>query len=448
MPDLDTMLYRWICRANERCDDLDLPIGTVEDYLGALKQALGDQYLEQLLIRDAEPVHFLDDETNPLRKWLLSARVNSHIVQTLELAAYFREFRDDPSLPSKIEKLKRDAFWPVFFELAIAARVKRARNSTQQVRLNPEVPTSVGDFTIGGNGYSTPCECSRLGHSPQITDVPTLLESLCNRIGDGAKTISTPLCVKVRSSMPLTGDTYNRVLQLVRRNLADARRSKLPTAHEDETTSVSFEELKETSEQIPFRMIDGRVVDTLGTDWDSASRLCLVPAKDSEEIARRHELGERFHEHESLRLFIKFGRAISQSDQYSRLEAKLKKKLKQTKITAEHFGKIALIEVPFDLRIADPDRLKEVVRSAATHSRATLAVILAKRESSPRFRHHYSMSIAFNQTAAKIRPDTAELFERVAQNELRTDPILGSLYHRSWAEAQLRAETIAKTNPD
>jgi len=47
-------------------------------------RVLGRDYLEELLIHDSEPDHFLDDEANPLRKWLLSAMVDQHVVQALE----------------------------------------------------------------------------------------------------------------------------------------------------------------------------------------------------------------------------------------------------------------------------------------------------------------------------------------------------------------------------
>ena len=72
MQTLDQLLYRWICRANERREDFDLPAGLIEDSIDALKRVLGTEYLEQLLTEDVEPVHFLDDELNPLRTWLLS----------------------------------------------------------------------------------------------------------------------------------------------------------------------------------------------------------------------------------------------------------------------------------------------------------------------------------------------------------------------------------------
>jgi len=117
MESLDQLLYRWISRANERREDLDLPAGLIEDSIGVLKRVLGTEYLEQLLIEKVEPVHFLDDEVNPLRKWLLSPTVDYCIIQILEVAQYyFRTFRDDPSLADKVQKLKHDSFWPMLFD--------------------------------------------------------------------------------------------------------------------------------------------------------------------------------------------------------------------------------------------------------------------------------------------------------------------------------------------
>jgi hypothetical protein len=442
---LDDLLYKWIVRANTRRDDLDLPIGLVEDSIALLKLLLGAEYLERLLITESGPVHFLDEEANPLRKWLLSAKVDTHIVQTLELAGYFRAFQDDASLPDKIVKLKRDSFWPMFFELALATRVKRSSRDPQKVRLNPENPNSIGDFTISVAGYDIPCECSRLGRSPLVTERPALEESLSHRISDGTKRITVPLCIKIRSTDALTGETYNRVLRLIRSGLADAYVAKLPVEHGDGTTVVTFEELTGASEQMPFGLVDGRVVNVSGADWDSASRLSRVPAKDFAEIEDRFDAGERFHEHEAVRLFFKFGQPATQHDYYKRLTEKLKTKLKQTKVSAEHFGKIVLIEVPFDFRTVDMDKVKGAVREAAVHSRAALGVVLAHREPSPHIRYHYSQSSIFSQIAAMIKPEVTDLFKRIGQSEISVDPILGSPYSRSWAEAQARAKKIAKS---
>jgi hypothetical protein len=448
MGTLDDLLYKWIRRANDRRDDLNLPIGFIEESIALLTRVLGPEYLERLLITDAGPVHFLDDEANPLRKWLLSAMVDAHVIQVLELAAYFRAFQEDAALPDKVEKLKRDSFWPVFFELAMAARVKRATSDSQHVRLNPEISSSIGDFTISALGYEVPCECSRLGHSPAITAPAALEESLSNRISDGTKRIVSPLCIKIRSKEPLTGGTYNSVLQLVRRGLADARAAKLPSEHTDGSTTVSFEQLTQASEQIPFKMVNGRVANVLGTDWNAAARLCRVPARHSDEIADRFEKGERFYEHEAVRLFTKFGEPTNQPDHYNRIRAKLKKKLKQTKVSTEHFGKVVLIEVPFDLRVVDAKKLQAAVHDAAVHSSKTFAVILANREANPHIRYHYSLSVMGNQTAAKLQPSLVGLLERTSQGEIIVDPIVGSPYRRSWTEAQEHSRKIAEPKPD
>jgi hypothetical protein len=443
MPNLDDALYKWIVRANTRRDDLDLPIGLIEDSIALLKLILGAEYLEQLLITESGPVPFLDEEANPLRMWLLSAKVDTHIIQTLELAGYFRAFQDDPALPDKIIKLKRDSFWPMFFELALATRVKRSSRDPQKVQLNPENPNSVGDFTLSIDGYDIPCECSRLGRSPLVTDRPALEQNLSHRISDGTKRITVPLCVKIRSTDALTGETYNRVLQLIRRGLADTHAAKLPVEHGDGTTTVTFEQLTDSSEQMPFGMVAGRVVNVSGADWDSASRLSRVPAEDFAEIEDRFDAGERFHEHEAVRLFIKFGQPATQPDHYKRLTEKLKKKLKQTRLSSEHLGKIVLVEVPFDFRKVDMDKVKGAVREAAVQSRAALGVVLAHREPSPRIRYHYSQSSMFSQIATMIKPEITGLFTRVGQSENSVDPILGSPYLRSWAEAQEHAKKIA-----
>jgi len=257
MQNLDDLLYRWISRANERREDLDLPVGLIEDSIGVLKRVLGTEYLEQLLIDDVEPVHFLDDELNPIRKWLSSPTVDYSIIQVLEVAQYFKELQDDSSLPDKVQKLKQDSFWPMLFELAMATRVRRASSQKHKITLNAEDASSVGDFLISGDGYSIPCECSRLGHSPHITDPKLLLEDLTHRISEGAKRVAVPLCVKIRSGAALSGNTYNVVLRLIRRSFADARQLQLPVEYVSDSINVRFEVLGEHSEEIGYQNVEG-----------------------------------------------------------------------------------------------------------------------------------------------------------------------------------------------
>jgi hypothetical protein len=318
MQSLDQLLYRWICRANERREDLDLPAGLIEDSIGVLKRVLSTEYLEQLIIEDVVPVHFLDDELNPLRKWLLSPTVDYSIIQVLEVAQYFTALQDDPSLGDKVEKLKQDSFWPMLFELAMATRVRRVKGTKHNVSLNAEDPNSVGDFLITGDAYSIPCECSRLGHSPQITHPKVLKEVLMHRINEGAKRVAVPLCVKIKSAAALNGTTYNVVLRLIRRCLADARQAKLPCEYFSDSTTVRIEVLDEQSEAIRHQNVEGMIVDVSETDWDVASSICRVPTKDPNELPDRLAAGERFRDYEGVRLFMKFGESENQVNYYDR----------------------------------------------------------------------------------------------------------------------------------
>ena len=265
-------------------------------------------------------------------------------------------------------------------------------------------------------------------------------------MSDGTRSIPTPLCIKIRSSDALTGATYNSVLQLLRECFADIRRSNLPTQHRDGSTTVTIEELTDASEEIPFRQMDGRIVDIIGTGWDSATRLCRVPAKDRAEVSARFERGEKFYEYESVRVFTKFGAPGDELDPYGRLTKKLKKKLKQTKTTDEHFGKLVFLEVPFDLRAVDSDKLKKAVRDAALNSRTALGIVLAHREPNPQIRHSYSQVGTFNRTALDVKPEVAELLDRLAQGEVSTDPIIGLPYRRTWSEATEHARKLAEKN--
>jgi hypothetical protein len=350
MPAVEAALYKWICAANEKREFLSLPPGLIEDSVALLLDQLGRDYLERLLVSSSEPISFFDPDVNPLKQWLKSAVVDQHIVQILEFVAYLRIFKDDPALKDKIEKLKRDRFWPVFFELAMAVRMKTACEGSQLVALNREDSISIGDFLMNVGGVKIPCECTRLGHSPQVNEPHIFAEHLSRRIADATEAIPVPLIFKIRSEIALAGPTYNLVLRLLRRCLADIRRSRLPAAYYEGLTSVCCSELTKYSERVPFRMIDGVVTNVEGTDWDSAQSLKRVPAANEEEVTERFKSGERFHEFEAVRIFMKFGPPNEAPDFYGRLTNKLKKKLNQTKVQAGEYGKLVFIEVPSDLR--------------------------------------------------------------------------------------------------
>jgi hypothetical protein len=445
MSAVETALYKWISGANEKREALSLPPGVIEDSVALLLDLLGHDYLERLLVSNSEPISFFDPDVNPLRQWLKSAVVDQHIVQILEFVAYLRIFKDDPALSDKIEKLKRDRFWPVFFELAMAVRMKTACEGSQLVALNREDSRSTGDFLMNVGGVNIPCECTRLGHSPQVNEPHIFAEHLSHRIADATKSIPFPLILKIRSEIALTGQTYNLALRLLRRCLADVRRSRLPAFYYEGLTSICCGELTPYSERVPFRMIDGVVTNVEGTDWDSAQSLKRVPAANEEEVTERFKSGERFHEFEAVRIFMKFGPPNEAPDFYGRLANKLRKKLNQTKVKAGDYGKLVFIEVPADLRSADQTKLKDAITEAARQSKTTLGVVLAHREPNPHYRHHYSILGSLNAAALAQKPELVSLFDRFRYGDTRIDLITGYPYQSSWEEALERARASRKS---
>jgi hypothetical protein len=431
MLNFDSVLYKWICKANEKREYLDLPTGLIEDSIGLLRTMFGPEYLENLLVNDTSRLAVFDKESNPLRMWFHSGRIDAHILSVLELSSYLSAFRHDAFLPDKVEKMKRDRFWPIFFELAMATRLKRACQAGQYVVLNSESNISIGDFTIKLSTFDIPCECSRMGNSVQVMEPTILLQRICHHIEDKTKTknILFPLCIKIRSQSPLGGSTYNSVLRLVRLAIHAARARELPTQRSDEHTTVSIEPLTSSSEGMDK-----------AADWDGRVRLHAVRAKSRAEVSEKYDRGEELEQFEMVRLFVKFAKTSHLSDHYSRLTTKLLKKLQQTRIRESHLGKIVFMNVPFSLRTTDTEKLKGAVR--ATQSRAALAIVLADREQNPQYRYHYSQSATFDQEALHSgRPEILELvdlLDRAFQSELTMDPITGERYRRNWAEAQAR----------
>ena len=77
MSTLDEALYEWISRANRKLEEFALPVGFVEESIALITRVLGREYLQRLLISEAEPINFLDDEANPLengffQQWSIS----------------------------------------------------------------------------------------------------------------------------------------------------------------------------------------------------------------------------------------------------------------------------------------------------------------------------------------------------------------------------------------
>src|SRR6267142_162049 len=115
--DVDRELYYWIRVANESRERFFLPVGLIEESIARLKSVMGQAFLATVLQKTEQPIALLvGEEINPLRLWLGSPGIHKHILQVLEFCASLRTFANDRQLDGKIEKLKRDAFHPIFFE--------------------------------------------------------------------------------------------------------------------------------------------------------------------------------------------------------------------------------------------------------------------------------------------------------------------------------------------
>ena len=425
MAAFDDVLYRWISLANRKREDLDLPPGAIEDSVGLLRTVLGTEYLEELLVQNTGPISVFDDEINPLRKWLHSGRIDDHIINVLELASYLRTFQHDTNVADKVQKMKRDRFWPIFFELAMATRLKRACHANQDVVLNAESSDSVGDFTIKVGGFDAPCECSRLGKSTQVPNSLVLVEYLFHHIEHKTKNIPIPLCIKIRSESTVTGHTYNSVLRLVKRAINAARAQQLPTLQCDGQTTVSIELLTAASE-----------IPNSDTNWEAGVRFFAVNAKSHAEVSEKYDRGEKMERFEMVRVFVKFAKPrVNQLDDYSRLTSKIRKKMKQIKDSEKDMGKIVFLQVPFSLRNADDEKLKAAVREAGRHSQSALAIYLAHREVIRRNRFYFSHVGAFREMALATKKqairELGEILAKGLQSERSIDPILGEPYRRS-----------------
>ena len=96
-------------------------------------------------------------DDRPLAYWLSGPGLDSSVVQLVETAVVIRSFLSDPSLPKKIERIKSDTFWPTFYELAMAFRVKRSLQGAGSLALAPEIDENNGDFIVATDGARACC---------------------------------------------------------------------------------------------------------------------------------------------------------------------------------------------------------------------------------------------------------------------------------------------------
>lgn len=435
MPTLDEHLYYWISIANQRRDRYGFPPGVIEELVYSLKTGLGKAWLQSAILGDARPVDAFGLTGQPLRRWMLSAFIDGHVIQTLELSAYLREFAADPCLHGKVLKLQRDSFWPVFLELAMAYRMRRASKPDGIVSLSCETSAAVGDFTIQLGSTQIACECSRLGFSPAIEEQYYLLQETYTYIENKVKNLTGACCIKVEIKEPLTGHVYSRLLVRLKKALNRFKSGAQTSADSDASIAVTVEPLTETSEEIPFRLVDDCVVDVKGSSWTCAFSIASVPARDEKEIAEKVRSGEPIASTERARILVRFPPNPRAPDAYERLEDRIRRKIAQTALPDGVIGRIVLVEWPVNPREAEIATLNQSVLESLQTSRRTLAVIICTREANPHYRYHYSIYVVDNRSAVTAIPGLDLVLKRFVKYDTISDPILNEKYLRSWKAA-------------
>lgn len=342
-----------------------------------------------------------------------------------------------PKAHGKVNKLKRDSFWPVLFELAMAYRLKKmVEPSLGSVRLSCEDSEAVGDFSIVLDEGRFAAECTRLGFPPEARDQYQLLDETYRYIESAFKVLNQACCIKIRMEECLTGPAYNRLLVRLKKAIGRFKHTGLTSADADATISVTVEPLTPGTEEIPFELIDNRVMDVKGTDWTSALSICRAPAKNDRELATKFRLGDPLNETERARILVRFPRREVEADQYDRIVGRIRRKISQTKIPPSFGGRIVFLEWPFDLRGADLQRLDDEMLQQLKRSEHTIAVVLARREANPHYRHHYSAYHFADAQRLSSTPVPASVFRSFSKYDTIFDPVLNEPYQFSWEAAR------------
>lgn len=322
---LDHHLFQWLPVARERADRYGFPMGLLEEGMQRLKFHLGEAYLLRIFEK-SDALHLLGLREQELDRWLRGgAGVDDHVIQLMDLVATLDEFRSDSSLKGKIDRLKRSSFWPSQFELAMALRAKRTVGNKGVVLLSPETNTAVGDFIIRWERGPIVCECARLAFGEEEEEQYRLLGDLYLYIEKQIKRSKRPCCLKIRVGSPLMQASFAATIQAVKQAFARFAYAEVGQAEVD-GVKVELEPLTKDSERIPFRYLDGRVQDVLGTEWVSANSLCYVNAIDDDEASAMYRAGQEFDRDEYGRVFISWAPPNhSTLDPYARIVSKIKK---------------------------------------------------------------------------------------------------------------------------
>ena len=431
---LDHHLYQWISIANERAERYGFSPGLIEESLQRLKALLGEDYLVKIF-EDTKELHLLGLREQELDRWLRGgANVDDHVIQVMDLVATMSEFAADPSLGDKIDKLKRSSFWPSQFEMAMALRAKRTSGPDGAVFLSPETNTAVGDFVINWKQGLIACECARLAFGDEEEEQYRLLGDLYLYANKQIKKANQRCCLKIRVGSPLVPTSFTAATRAIKAAFSRFG-SAGHTKTEVEGAKVELETLTADSERIPFRYVDGRVQDIVGTEWVTAQSLSNISAKDDDEVAAIYRAGEEFDQDEYARVFISWDRDRPDFDPYARILNKIKKKRHQTKGDAGMYGRIIFVEVQWDLELGEIERLERMVNHELDESRNTIAVLIAQRLASVHYRRWYKFYTSKIGVAYERDLPLIQFLNRFVLYDRDFDPILDRRYSRTWEEA-------------
>jgi hypothetical protein len=436
--DLNEHLVYWLGIANQRRGQYGLPAGLMESLLYGIQQRFDGEWLRSIVAPDPDDVDPFGLTGHPLKTWLRSPFIDQHVIQTMELGAYIKEFDSDPGLIAKIRKMQRDNFWPILFELAMAYRMKQVLKPQGTLALCSEVASDPGDFVLQFPDVAIACECSRLGYPPQEEEPLKVLQAIYAYIGKKIKGTRARYCIKIDFSEPLNGNVYNRSLRILKAVLGHFLSTGKSSVAGDDTIKVLVEPLTKESEQIPFRLIENQVVDVANSSWSSAYSLQLVPARDERELGERRWRGEKIRGHEHARIFVKFPPEVIMADPYERLAARIQKKRAQAAAAKSLMGRIILVEWPMNPRNADTMLMEAKITAILRNSPKTLAIAVSKREWNPHYRHHYSTMLIHDAASVSCLPQILGCFS--AYDGI-FDPILNEQYPRTWQAAR---ENVAR----
>jgi hypothetical protein len=325
----------WIDQALKRAEFLGFPIEQALSSLGIVVQTVGREWLDSELKREnlgttwQEPLNFI------ARALILPGY--SGVMRIIELATYFRQFRETPRFSEVLTLLRRDSerrfmergtFPSGYFQLSLAYRLARVGFTIAEF----EPPMRGGRKAdimaeLGAARVACECYCPRVSESDSSHEIMHSIKLL----DEAAWSTQRALCVDIRLLRPLSPQFRKRVI-------GDAIRSVLDTpfggmtdrlTQDAQITVTDYGPLPEGGEKLPEIDDSPRAAETNPTWQTGTSR---IPVGEARELRDGKSAPDRV---ESLRLRVwkcpQEESAYSLSNFLSRLTKKARTKAAQTR---------------------------------------------------------------------------------------------------------------------